>query len=113
MRSLVMTALRGTLLVASLSVAGTVWAAGAAKPAFKPDIAKGQALAAACMACHTADGSRGAPTNPILQGQHPEYLIKQLKEDLQQIVPLPAALNGEFIASNQADRADNVLQGTN
>ncbi len=40
-------------------------------------------------------------------------LIKQLKEDLQQIVPLPAALNGEFIASNQADRADNVLQGTN
>lgn len=40
-------------------------------------------------------------------------LIKQLKDDLQTIVPLPAALNGEFIASNQADRADNVLTGTN
>jgi cytochrome c553 len=80
MRSLVMTALRGTLLVASLSVAGTVWAAGAAKPAFKPDIAKGQTLAAACMACHTADGSRGAPANPILQGQHADYLVKQLTE---------------------------------
>ena len=40
-------------------------------------------------------------------------LIKQLKEDLSQIVPLPAALNGEFIASNQADRADNLLLGTN
>ncbi len=49
-------------------------------PAFKPDLARGQQLAAACMACHTADGSRGAPANPILQGQHPEYLVKQLTE---------------------------------
>ena len=40
-------------------------------------------------------------------------LIEQLKEDLQEIVPLPAALNPEFIASNQADRADNVMTGTN
>ena len=50
------------------------------KPAFKPDLAKGQALAATCLACHTADGSRGTPANPILQGQHPEYLVKQLIE---------------------------------
>lgn len=49
-------------------------------PAFKPDLARGQQLAAACMACHTADGTRGAPANPILQGQHPEYLVKQLTE---------------------------------
>jgi len=40
-------------------------------------------------------------------------LIRQLKPELQAIVPMPAALNGEFIASNQADRANNVLQGTN
>lgn len=40
-------------------------------------------------------------------------LIRQLKGELQAIVPLPAALNGDFIASNQADRADNVLLGTN
>jgi cbb3-type cytochrome c oxidase subunit III len=51
------------------------------KPAFKPDLAKGQAIAAqACAACHTSDGSRGSPANPILQGQHPEYLVKQLQE---------------------------------
>ncbi|HZT55814.1 MAG TPA: c-type cytochrome, partial [Burkholderiaceae bacterium] len=25
-------------------------------------------------------GSRGSPANPILQGQHPEYLVKQLTE---------------------------------
>lgn len=40
-------------------------------------------------------------------------LIRQLKTELQAIVPKPAALNGDFIASNQADRADNVLVGTN
>ena len=37
-------------------------------------------IAATCQACHTADGSRGAPANPILAGQHPEYLVKQLTE---------------------------------
>ncbi|MFZ2650411.1 MAG: c-type cytochrome [Burkholderiaceae bacterium] len=57
--------------------------AAAAQPqaASKPDVAKGQATSAAiCAACHTADGSRGSPANPILQGQHPEYLAKQLAE---------------------------------
>ncbi|MEP7282229.1 MAG: c-type cytochrome [Rubrivivax sp.] len=48
--------------------------------AAQPDLAKGQASAATCMACHTADGSRGAPANPILQGQFPHYLAKQLHE---------------------------------
>jgi cytochrome c553 len=54
--------------------------AAEAKPAFKPDLAKGQALSATCQACHTADGSRGSPANPIIAGQHPEYLVKQLIE---------------------------------
>ena len=54
-------------------------AAGAAAPA-KADIAKGQEKAATCMACHTADGTRGQPANPILQGQHAEYIVKQLTE---------------------------------
>jgi cytochrome c553 len=49
-------------------------------PAFKADAAKGRALAATCVACHTADGTRGAPANPILAGQHPEYIVKQLVE---------------------------------
>jgi cytochrome c553 len=51
-----------------------------AKASAKPDLAKGQATAAVCSACHTADGSRGSPANPILAGQHPEYLVKQLTE---------------------------------
>jgi cytochrome c553 len=50
-------------------------------PAAKADPAKGAALSSSvCVACHTNDGSRGAPANPILQGQHPDYLFKQLTE---------------------------------
>lgn len=67
-------------LLAASMIAGSAYAADA-KPASKPDLAKGQATATAvCAACHTFDGSRGAPANPILQGQHPEYLVKQLQE---------------------------------
>ena len=51
----------------------------AAVPA--PDLAKGQALSTGvCAACHSSDGSRGSPANPILQGQHADYLVKQLVE---------------------------------
>jgi cytochrome c553 len=47
----------------------------------KPDLAKGQAIATqVCATCHTVDGSRGTPAYPILQGQHPEYMVKQLIE---------------------------------
>ncbi len=54
--------------------------ASEAEAAFKPDIAKGQQLAASCGACHVQDGSRGVPAYPILQGQLPEYIYKQLAE---------------------------------
>ncbi len=60
---------------------GGTWAATQAKAPFKPDTARGQQLVTqVCGACHTADGTRGAPANPILQGQHAEYLVKQLRE---------------------------------
>jgi cytochrome c553 len=65
------------LFVATLSLQTL---AADAPAATKPDLAKGQALTAVCGACHTVDGSRGSPANPILQGQHPEYLAKQLTE---------------------------------
>jgi cytochrome c553 len=66
------------LLAASLAM--PVAAAESAVPA-KPDLAKGQTLSSqVCGACHTADGSRGSPANPIIAGQHPEYLAKQLSE---------------------------------
>ena len=67
----------------ALALAAPVFAATAvaAAPAAKPDLAKGQAISTnVCVACHTADGSRGSPANPMLVGQHPEYLVKQLHE---------------------------------
>jgi cytochrome c553 len=55
--------------------------AATAPAAAKPDLAKGQAISTqVCSACHTNDGTRGSPANPILAGQHPEYLVKQLQE---------------------------------
>ena len=70
-------------LMSCLLLAASFTAASAeeAKPSAKPDLAKGQATSTGvCAACHTNDGSRGSPANPILQGQHPEYLVKQLTE---------------------------------
>ena len=66
-----------------LALAWTVGTASANTPAAAPavDLAKGQATATnVCSACHTSDGTRGAPGNPILQGQHPEYIVKQLSD---------------------------------
>lgn len=71
------------LLSSLMLMASMAAPAFAAEPpaAAKPDLAKGQAISTnVCAACHTADGSRGSPANPILQGQHPEYLAKQLVE---------------------------------
>lgn len=67
-------------LLAAPALAATPAAAGATA-APKADLAKGQAIATqVCAACHAVDGSRGSPANPILAGQHPEYLSKQLQE---------------------------------
>ncbi len=70
------------MLVCLLTAASSAPALAAeAKASVKPDLAKGQLTSTnVCASCHTADGSRGSPANPILQGQHPEYLAKQLAE---------------------------------
>jgi cytochrome c553 len=68
-------------LFAALALAVVTPLAAAQQPPAKADPAKGQAISTQiCGACHLADGSRGAPANPIIAGQHPEYLIKQLQE---------------------------------
>jgi cytochrome c553 len=75
------TALLSAWLIAALALmAAPALAAEAAAPAEKPDLAKGQATAEVCQACHSADGTRGAPANPIIAGQFPEYLVKQLHD---------------------------------
>ncbi len=52
----------------------------AAAPA-KADLARGETVASSvCVACHSADDKRGSPAQPLLKGQHPEYLVKQLQD---------------------------------
>ena len=66
-------------LLAAASFAATAAEGAVAAP--KVDLAKGQATATTvCMSCHSTDGSRGSPANPIIQGQHSDYLVKQLTE---------------------------------
>jgi cytochrome c553 len=73
-------ALASSLLLLATAPLSPARAAEAKPAAFKADPALGEQKATACLACHTADGTRGAPANPILQHQHPDYLVKQLVE---------------------------------
>ena len=43
----------------------------------------------------------------------PPTLLDQLKDEMEKIKPLPAALNPDYIAANQSDRANNLIKGTN
>ncbi len=73
--------MKSLYVVALAALFATSVMADEAKGPAKPDLAKGATVSATvCAACHTADGSRGIPTNPILQGQHADYLVKQLTE---------------------------------
>jgi cytochrome c553 len=73
-------AVASSIVLAAL-MAAPVFANEAAAPAAKIDLARGQELSTTvCVACHANDGTRGITANPILQGQHPEYLVKQLTE---------------------------------
>lgn len=64
----------GAALAATLS-----WSVPA--QAAQPDLKRGASLyGQMCVACHAADGNSTTAANPKLAGQHPEYLVKQLKE---------------------------------
>jgi cytochrome c553 len=53
--------------------------AAAPAPAAKSDTERGKQLAAtACAACHGADGNSPTAVNPILAGQHADYIAAQL-----------------------------------
>lgn len=73
------------LVLAGLLSAGVVAAADATKaPAAKEAAAEAPKDAATivttvCAACHNADGNSVITTNPRLAGQHPEYIVKQLR----------------------------------
>jgi cytochrome c553 len=62
------------IAVAALALAGAAQASG------KADAGK-QKAALVCAACHGPAGNKPtAPENPILAGQHPDYLVKALQD---------------------------------
>jgi cytochrome c553 len=65
---------RALVLILALAFAGTAQAAGKAEA--------GKAKAAqVCAACHGPEGNKpAAPENPILAGQHQDYLVKALHD---------------------------------
>ena len=69
------TALLGLLCAVYIPVAH------AAEPAAKADPAQAQQIVTkVCAACHSADGNSVSPANPILAGQHADYIAKQLAD---------------------------------
>jgi cytochrome c553 len=58
-------------VVSMLGAGNPVLAAG--------DASAGKAKSASCVACHGADGNSANPEWPSLAGQHPDYLVKQLR----------------------------------
>ncbi|WP_299019748.1 c-type cytochrome [uncultured Tepidimonas sp.] len=66
-------------LIGAVLAATLPWSAQAQTA--QPDLKRGAALyGQVCVACHAADGNSTTAANPKLAQQHPEYLIKQLKE---------------------------------
>ncbi len=53
----------------------------AAAPAAKVDPAQAQQIVTkVCAACHATDGNSATPVNPVLAGQHADYIAKQLAD---------------------------------
>jgi len=66
-------------LVALLCASCVVSARAANDAAAKPDPAQAQAIVnKVCAACHASDGNSASPANPVLAGQHADYIAKQL-----------------------------------
>jgi len=57
-----------------------------------------QTVTKICAGCHGADGNSTIPVNPVLAGQHPEYLLKQL-------------MNFKSQAGKPAERVNPVMGG--
>jgi cytochrome c553 len=71
----------------------------------KGDAAAGEAKAAACGACHGADGNSMAPTFPRLAGQGERYIYKQL-QDFKAARRLNPTMQGMAFGLQDQDMAD-------
>jgi cytochrome c553 len=71
----VLTGFAGLMALVYASIAS----AAAPAPVSRPDLERGKQIATTvCAACHGADGNSPTPANPILAGQHADYIAAQL-----------------------------------
>ncbi len=81
------------------------------------DAAAGKTKAAACAACHGADGNSANPEWPKLAGQHPSYLAKQLanfkagERTNAMMAPMAAALSEQDMADIAAFFSSQAQNG--
>ena len=89
--------IKNMVMLAALAVAAPLSAettdAANAAPATVTEIASG-----VCAGCHNADGNSVIPMNPILAGQHAEYITKQLM-DFKATESAPAKRNSPIMSS--------------
>lgn len=65
----------------AFSIALTLILAALAHPAYAGgNAASGKQKSQACIACHAEDGNSTNPQFPRLAGQHPDYLVKALRD---------------------------------
>lgn len=94
-----------TFFVAAALSLGLVSMAQAASVMPKGDATAGQTKAAACGACHGADGNSMAATFPRLAGQNAKYLYKQL-QDFKSARRVDASMQGMVAPLTEQDMAD-------
>lgn len=70
------------------------------------DAAAGQAKAAACIACHGADGNSTNPIWPKIAGQHAKYIAKQLADFKDGSARADATMAGMVAALSEQDMLD-------
>ncbi|MCW8825231.1 MAG: cytochrome c4 [Gammaproteobacteria bacterium] len=87
-------------LIAALILIGATGIAQAAG-----DATAGKGKAAACAACHMADGNSMIPNFPKLAGQHESYIVKQLTE-FKAGTRKDATMLGMTAALSEQDMAD-------
>jgi len=100
--------IRTTTLAVLLAASFSVFAAEQAKT--KVDLTKAKEIAEGmCVACHGADGNSPAPANPILAGQIPEYLYKQLS-NFKAVDGKPAVRNNAIMGGMVAALSDEDMK---
>lgn len=95
------------MLLAGMVVSAAVLAEGPDREA----VAKAQQTATqVCAACHAADGNSVQAANPILAGQHSEYIVKQLT-DFKPREGKPAARANPVMGGMVANLSDDDVRG--